>query len=79
MPMYNLIEYSSNCSETTGVFSFYSKIEATNFDTIIANNNGFKSFKYKPKLLVNTAPQADNFANVILKNAKAAVSLKHFQ
>ena len=65
--MFNIIEYSSNYSETTGGFSFYSKFEATNFDTIIANNNGFKSFKHKPKLLVNTAAQADNFVNLIFK------------
>ena len=31
-PMYNLIEYSSNYSETTGSLWFYSKDEATNFD-----------------------------------------------
>ena len=39
MPMYNLIEYSSNYSETTGNFWFYSKDEATNFNADIANNN----------------------------------------
>ena len=32
MPMYNLIEYSSNYSETTGSLWFYSKDEATNFN-----------------------------------------------
>ena len=46
MPMYNLIEYSSNYSETTGSLWFYSKDEATNFNADIANNN-FKSFEYK--------------------------------
>ena len=30
LPMYNLIEYSSNHSETTGSLWFYSKDEATN-------------------------------------------------
>ena len=39
MPVYNLIEYSSNYSETTGSLSFYSKDETTNFDADIANNN----------------------------------------
>ena len=38
MPMYNLIEYSSNYSETTGSLWFYSKDEATNFNNYIANN-----------------------------------------
>ena len=35
MPMFNLIEYSSNYSETTGSLWFYSKDEVTNFN----NNN----------------------------------------
>ena len=45
MPMYNLIEYSSNYSERTGSLWFYSKDEATNFDANIGNNNNFKSSK----------------------------------
>ena len=44
--MYNLLEYSSNYSTTTGGVLFYSKEEGTNFN--------FKSFKYKSKLLENT-------------------------
>ena len=52
--MYNLIEYSSNYSETTGSLWFYSKDEATNFNADIANHNNFRSFKYKTKLLGNT-------------------------
>ena len=47
MPMYNLIEYNSNCSETTSNAWFYSKDEATHFDADISNNNNFKYFKYK--------------------------------
>ena len=43
--MYNLIEYSSNYSETTGSLWFYSKHEAYNFNNNIANTNNFKSFK----------------------------------
>ena len=35
MPMYNLIEYSSNNSETTGNLWFYSKDEATNLIQIL--------------------------------------------
>ena len=53
MPIYNLIEYSSNYSETTGSLWFYSKDEATNFNNI-ENTDDFKSFKYKAKLLGNT-------------------------
>ena len=75
--MYNLIEYSSNYSKTTGSLWFYSKDEATNFNADIANNDNFESFKHKAKLLVNTAAQADNPADGILKNATIAVSLKY--
>ena len=75
--MYNLTEYSSNYSETTGSLWFYSKGEATDFNADIANNN-FKSFEYKAKLLGNTVAQpAPNAANGILKNATIAVPLKY--
>ena len=47
MTIYNLIEYSSNYSETTGSLWFYSKDEATNFYADIANNNNFKSFEHR--------------------------------
>ena len=74
MPMYNLIEYSSSYSETTGSLWFYSKDEETNFNADIANTNNFKYFMYKAKLLENTEADGDN---VILKNATVAVPLKY--
>ena len=77
MPMYNLIEYSSNYSETTGSLWFYSKDEATDFNADIVNDNNFKSFKYKAKLLGNAVVQADNADNGVLKNATIAVPLKY--
>ena len=68
--MYNLIEYSSNYSET-GSLWFYFKDEATNFNADIANDNKFKSFKYKATVLGNTVvQQAPNQTN-----AAVAVSL----
>ena len=73
MPMYNLIEYSLNYSETRGSLWFYSEDEAANFNADIINTNNFKSFKYKAKLLVNTV--ADG-TNGISKNAKI-VALKY--
>ena len=77
-PKYNLIEHSSNYSETTRSLWFYSKDEATNFNADIANNDSFKSFRYKAKLLGNTAAQpAPNAANEILKNATISAPLKH--
>ena len=48
MPMYNLIEYSSNYSEITGSLWFYYKDEATDFTDDIVNNT-FKSLKHKAK------------------------------
>ena len=51
MPMYNLIVYSSDYSETTGSLWFYFEDEATNFDVDIGNVENFKSFRYKAKLL----------------------------
>ena len=77
MPMYNLIEYSSNYSETTGSLWFYSKDEATDFNVDLVNDNNFESFKYQAKLLGNTVAQAINAANGILKNAVIAVPLKY--
>ena len=78
MSMYNLIEYSSNYSETTGSLWFYSKDEATDFNAVIGNDNSFKSFEYKTKLLGNTVAQPNsNDASGILKNAAIAVPLKY--
>ena len=54
MSMYNLLEYSSNCSNTTGSLWFYSEDEATNFDANIKDKESCKSFNYKVKLLGNT-------------------------
>ena len=64
MPMYNLMEYGLNYSETTGSLWFYSKDKATNFNADIANDYNFKSFMYKAKLL---EAEADG-DNRILKN-----------
>ena len=74
MPTYNLIEYSSNCSETAGRLWFYSKDEATNFIADIANTENFKSFKYNAKLLKNTV--ADE-TNEFLKSSTIAVPLNY--
>ena len=74
MPMYNLIEYSANYSETTRILWFYSIDEAINFNNNIANTNNFKYFKYKAKFLENTV--ADG-ANGILRNTTNAVPLNY--
>ena len=64
MPLYDQIEYSSDCSETTWKLCFYSKNEAINFNADITTNNNFKSFEWKAKLLRNTETAG---ANKILK------------
>ena len=61
--MFNLIEYSSNYSETNESLWFYSKDESTNFNAGIATHNNFNSFKYKSKLLENT--EADKTNNTL--------------
>ena len=66
MSMYNLIEYSSNYTETTGSLWFYSRKEATDFNAVIANDNNFESFKYKDDILENAVAQlAPNTTNQI--------------
>ena len=66
--MYNLIEYSPTYSWRTGRLSCYSKDGSTNFNAGISNNNNFKSFKYKTKLLEYTVVLPFlNQANAILK------------
>ena len=45
----NLIEYSSNYSETARSLWFYSKDQVANLNADISNNNDFKSFKYESK------------------------------
>ena len=42
--MYNLTEYCSNYSETTGSLWFYSKDEANIFNADIVNDDNFRSF-----------------------------------
>ena len=74
MPINNLIEYSSNYSETTGSLRFYFKDEATNFKTDVVNDDKFKSFKYNAKWLENTV--ADG-ANAISRNETIAVPLNY--
>ena len=76
MPMCNLLECSSNYSDTTGSLWFYSKDEATNFNADIVNRNNFKIFNYKAKLLGNTEADGNNG---ILKNATIALPLKYLR
>ena len=71
-PIYKLLEYSLNYSDTTGSLWFHSKDKPTNFNDAIADNNNFKSLKYKTKLIGSTAA-----ANGILEDTTIVVSLKY--
>ena len=68
MPMYNLLEYSSNYSDTTGSLWFCSKDVSANFNANFVSNNNFISFKYKSRL-ENTVEDRTNgilrFAEII--------------
>ena len=74
MPMYSLLKYSSNFSETTRRLWLYSKDKANYCGADLDNNNKFESFEYKAKLLGNT--NADG-ANAILKNRAIVASSKY--
>ena len=74
-PMYNLSEHSSSYSDTAGNLWFYSKDEAANFNNAIAaDDDTFKSFKYKSRLVGSTWG-----TNRILENETVAVPLKKSQ
>ena len=76
MPMYNLIEYSDNYSDTSGSLWQFKRDEspvtnAGNLDNVSTNNS--ISFKYKSRFL-KTLEDVDNGVS---KNIKIAVLLKY--
>ena len=75
MPMYNLIEYSDNYSDTSGSLWQFKRDEvpANNADLTINNS---QSFKYKAALLGKTADAVNN-TNSSVKDAKIVVPLKY--
>ena len=74
MPMYNLIEYSDNYSDTSGSLWQFKRDEvpANNADLTIDNS---QSFKYKAALVGKTANHDDGESSV--KDAKIVVPLKY--
>ena len=58
--MHKLLEYSSNYLNTAGNIWVCSKDEANNFNATIANNDAFKSFEYKAKIIENTVADRNN-------------------
>ena len=72
MPMYNLIEYSDNYSDTSGSLWIFKRDEI--IGNINVTNNNSLSLKYKSNLIGDT--DADG-ANRKKENAKIAVPLKY--
>ena len=76
MPMYNLIEYGDNYSDTSGSLWQFKrdKVPANNADLSIDNS---KSFEYKAAIVRKTANADNNNTNISIKDAKIVVSLKY--
>ena len=70
MPMYNLIEYSDNYSDTSGSLWNFKRDEIIN-NADVTNDNNAPSFKYKANLIGNTE------ANGTKNGVKIAVPLKY--
>ena len=70
MPMYNLIEYSDNYSDTSGSLWQFKRDEIIN-NADVTNDNNAPSFKYKANLIGNT----EN--NGTKNEVKIAVPLKY--
>ena len=74
MPMYNLIEYNDNYSDTSGCLWQFKRDEVPNNDADLSIDNS-KSFKYKAALVGKTADAAGG--NTFVKNTKIVVLLKY--
>ena len=70
MPMYNLIEFSDNYSDTSGSLQNFKRDGIIN-NTDVTNDNNASSFKYKANLIGNTE---DNGTKNLVK---IAVPLKY--
>ena len=70
MPMYNLLEYSDNYSDTSGSLWQFKRDEITN-NADVANDNNAPSFKYKVNLIGNAED------NGTKNGVKIAVPLKY--
>ena len=70
MPMYNLIEYSDNNSDTSGSLWDFKRDEIVN-NADVTNDNNAPSFKYKANLIINTETNGTKIG------VKIAVPLKY--
>ena len=71
MPMYNLIEYSDSCSDTSGSLWQFKRDEIINN---ITNDDNAPSFKYKANVIGDTVADA---ANRRKEGVKIAVPIKY--
>ena len=78
MPMYNLIEYSNNYSDTSGILWQFKrdKQNMNNGNPVNVTTNDSSSFKYKSSLIGQSTAVG---GNRVFKNAKIAVPLKYFR
>ena len=76
MPLYNLIEYSNNYSDTSVNLWHFKRddVPANNADLTTDNNS--QSFKYKAALLGKTASAVNN-TNSSVKDAKIVFPLNY--
>ena len=72
MPMYNLIEYSDNYSDTSGSSQSF-KRDVIDNNAEVSNNDNAPSFKYKANLIGNTETGGAK------KGAKIAAPLKYLR
>ena len=72
MPMYNLIEYSDNYSDTSGRLWDFTRDEIVD-NANVTNDDNVPSFKYKSNLIGNTE------TNGTKKGVKIAEQLKYFK
>ena len=72
MPMYNLIEYSDNYSDTSGSLWGFKRDEIDN-NAEVTNDDNAPSFKYKASLIGNTETDETK------KGVKIAVPLKYLR
>ena len=75
MPMYNLIEYSDNYSDTSGSLWQFKIDEFPNNNADLTADN-FQPFKYKAALVGKTTDAVNN-TNSSVKNTKIVVPLKY--
>ena len=66
MPMYNLIEYSDNYSDTSGSLWQFKrdKLNVNDVNTVLTNDNA-PSFKYKASIIGNTVSDGENSIKMV--------------